>query len=76
MILDFHNSKITDIPHLTPRELQILKLLALSKNNEDIATTLNIKDNTVKTYKRNLFKKLYVGYAEDAIEYAKLFCLI
>lgn len=43
---------------LTPRELDILKLIAKGKTNKYIAAELKIAESTVKVHVKNLLKKL------------------
>ncbi len=74
--VDFNNSQITNKPSLTHREKQLILLLEQHKKNSDISEILNISENTVKKYKNQLLKKLYVDNVGKLIEYAKLFCLI
>ncbi len=45
---------------LTPRELDILKLIAKGKTNKYIAAELNITESTVKVHVKNLLKKLHL----------------
>ena len=45
---------------LTKRELEVLQLLADGHSNAEIAQTLYITMNTVKTHVRNILSKLYV----------------
>lgn len=45
---------------LTPREVEILSLVALGAKNEEIAEKLFISSNTVKTHIYNIFKKINV----------------
>jgi LuxR family transcriptional regulator of csgAB operon len=45
---------------LTPREIEILSLVALGAKNEEIAEKLFISSNTVKTHIYNIFKKINV----------------
>ncbi len=75
-IIDLYNSKIVNLPKLTSRERQILKLLYQNKTTPDIALILNIEENSVKSYKSKLFKKLYAHNVITALENAKLFCMI
>lgn len=46
---------------LTPREIQVLRLLTTGVGNEEIAETLNISLNTVKTHIQHLLDK--TGFA-------------
>ncbi len=43
---------------LTPRELDVLRHIALGQNNAEIATDLHITRETVKTHVRNVLHKL------------------
>ena len=45
---------------LTPREIEILSLVAIGAKNEEIAERLYISSNTVKTHIYNIFKKIDV----------------
>lgn len=47
-------------PALTPREREILHLLALGKSNPQVAILLAISENTVKVHVRNLMEKFGV----------------
>lgn len=51
----------TEIAHrLSPRELQILKLIAIEKTNKEIASELFVGERTVETHRKNLIQKLGV----------------
>lgn len=52
---------------LTEREHQILQLIAKGHSNKEIAATLFISDNTVKTHISNLFEKLGVRDRTEAV---------
>jgi two-component system, NarL family, response regulator LiaR len=56
-------------PHeeLTPRELEVLRQLALGRSNKEIADTLTIGDETVKTHVGNVLSKLDVENRAQAI---------
>ena len=55
---------------LTPREREILQLLAGGKSNKDIATLLNLSLYTVETHRRNLQDKLNLHSLAELILYA------
>lgn len=55
---------------LTPREREILQLLAEGKSNKDIATLLNLSLYTVETHRRNLQDKLNLHSFAELILYA------
>ena len=61
---------------LTPRECQVLDLLATGKTNEELAKTLGVSANTVKTHLASLFAKLEVDRRVKAIEKARFLSLI
>jgi DNA-binding CsgD family transcriptional regulator len=56
---------------LTDRESQILELLAQGHANKEIARTLDVSPNTVKTHIANLFTKLEVERRTQAIQKAR-----
>src|SRR5437588_1103429 len=55
---------------LTPREMQVLKLVAQGLNNRDIAEQLFISENTVKNHIRNILDKLHLHSRMEAVVYA------
>jgi len=54
---------------LTKREIEVLKLLADSKSNKEIATELYISEETVKSHVKNIFKKLNLKSRTEAANY-------
>lgn len=50
---------------LHPREREILELVLENEKRKDIATKLSLSENTVKTYTRNLYRKLGVSSREE-----------
>jgi DNA-binding NarL/FixJ family response regulator len=57
-------------PGLTEREMQVLKLMAQSKSNKEIAAALFISENTVKNHVRNILEKLHLHSRMEAVTYA------
>ena len=55
---------------LTPRELDILKLVAKGKTNKHIAIELHITESTVKVHVKNLLKKLRLRSRVEAALWA------
>jgi DNA-binding NarL/FixJ family response regulator len=55
-----HHGTATSRPslELTPRELAVLRQIARGQNNAEIAATLFVSRETVKTHVRNLLDKL------------------
>lgn len=52
---------------LTPREIEVLRQLALGRSNKEIADALSISDETVKTHVGHVFSKLRVENRSQAI---------
>ena len=61
---------------LSPRECEILALLASGQSNKELARTLGISPNTVKTHLARLYEKLEVQKRVQAIEKARWLALI
>lgn len=59
-------------PHdaLTPREIEILTLLATGMANEQIAYKLSISEKTVRNHLSNLYEKLEIDDRSQAVLYA------
>ena len=67
---DGNNANPATIQHLTEREIEILKLIALEYSSNEIAEKLFITISTVETHRRNLFQKLNVKSAIGLTKYA------
>jgi DNA-binding CsgD family transcriptional regulator len=61
---------------LSPRECEILELLASGQSNKEMARTLSISPNTVKTHLARVYEKLEVERRVQAIEKARWLALI
>ena len=55
---------------LTPRELEVLRLIAQGMNNRQIALALTISEKTVKTHVSNILSKLHLADRTQAAIYA------
>jgi two-component system response regulator NreC len=55
---------------LTPREKEVLQLLAEGKTNKDVATTLDISPYTVESHRTNLMQKLNLHNTAEIVLYA------
>jgi DNA-binding NarL/FixJ family response regulator len=58
------------LPTLTPREIEVLDLVAAGKRNKEIALALNISDDTVQVHIKNIFAKLRVNERTSAVKVA------
>lgn len=56
---------------LSQRELSVLKLVASRATNMEIAQSLYVSQNTVKTHLRRIYKKLGVSSRKDAVSEAR-----
>lgn len=56
-------------PDLTPREREVLELIAQGRTNPEIAERLNIELGTVKNHVHNILRKLNVSSREEAAAY-------
>ena len=56
---------------VTPRELEILELIAAGLSNKEIAAKVFVSENTVKTHSRRLFDKLGARRRTQAVQLAK-----
>ena len=55
---------------LTPREREILQLLAEGKSNKEVATVLGISAKTVEAHRANITHKLGLHSMSDIVHYA------
>jgi DNA-binding NarL/FixJ family response regulator len=67
---DFNNAVPETIENLTPRELEILKLVAAELNTKEIADKLFVSVPTVETHRANLMRKLGVKSAIGMTKFA------
>ncbi len=55
---------------LTPRELEILGLVAEGLTNKQIATQLHVEEQTVKNHMHNILERLSLRRRHQAVQYA------
>ena len=58
------------LEHLTPRQIEVLQLVARGMTNQEIAETLFLSRRTVHAHLRSIFHKLGVGHRSAATRYA------
>ena len=61
----------TSDPSLSPRENEILKLLAEGYSSKEIAEKLVVSPSTVHTHRNNLMSKLGLSNRRELIQYAR-----
>ncbi|MFY0607377.1 MAG: response regulator transcription factor [Cyclobacteriaceae bacterium] len=55
---------------LSPREIDVIRLMAEGLTSADIAEKLFLSDHTIKTHRKNILKKLNVSNSSQAVQYA------
>ena len=70
LLSDNNDKKDLKTIRLTPRELEILKLIVEEKSNQEIADKLYISIRTVNTHRRNILDKLQVKNTVGLVKYA------
>jgi len=63
-------ARLLDLDDLSPREIEVLRLMALGKSNQEIAEALFISRNTVSTHVRNILTKTGSANRTEAAAYA------
>ena len=59
-----------DLPHLAPREAEVLALITEGLSNADIAQRLYLSINSVKTYIRGAYRRIDVQTRSQAVVWA------
>jgi DNA-binding CsgD family transcriptional regulator len=57
-------------PEVTPREIEIVKMLAEGYSSREISFQLFISEHTVHTHRRNIVKKLGVRNVAHLVHYS------
>src|SRR5262249_45630462 len=58
---DLESKPVGALASLSPRELQVLRLVAEGKTSKEIATMLDLSEQTVRSYRKTMMKKLGVN---------------
>lgn len=59
-----------EVVHLTPREVEIIKLIAKEMSNAQIGEALFISERTVETHRKNIFRKTGTKGVLGLVKYA------
>jgi DNA-binding NarL/FixJ family response regulator len=58
------------LPKLTPREREVVQLLAEGKSSKEVASLLNLSTKTAETHRSNIMRKLGFHSIRDIVVYA------
>lgn len=58
------------IPTLTPREREVVQLLAEGKSTKEVAAMLNLSTKTAETHRSNIMRKLNIHSVSELVLYA------
>jgi len=58
------------LPQLTPREREVIQLLAEGKSSKEVACVLNVSTKTAETHRSNIMRKLGFHSIRDLVVYA------
>ena len=74
LLQDLHSTLVEDeapVEPLTPREMEVLRLIAEGHTNRQIAEVLSISVRTVESHRANLMSKLGLHSRVELVRYAK-----
>ena len=57
---DKHWSYIQRRYHISPRELEVAKLVCRGLSNKEMAEILKVKQGTIKTHMKNIYRRIHV----------------
>jgi PAS domain S-box-containing protein len=69
--VDAHGEPIAAPPHLTPRQVEVLRLLEQGRSTKQIAAELHLSTETVRNHIRRLFRALGVHSRLEAVAAAR-----
>ena len=67
---DAHDQDEPDMPHLTPREYEILRMVAKCRSYRQIAEELTLSHRTVQNHVQNTLRKLQLHNRVELVRYA------
>ena len=65
-----HTDSQNSCTRLTPRQLEILQLLAEGKSSKEVAVALNISVKTAETHRSNIMRRLDLHSVSELVRYA------
>ncbi len=68
--------RVTPSMALTPKEREVLELLARNLSNKEIARAMQVGEETIKWHLKNLFNKLGAGTRKQVVRRAELLGLL
>jgi DNA-binding NarL/FixJ family response regulator len=74
LLQDLHSTLVADeapVEPLTPREMEVLRLISEGHTNRQIAEVLSISVRTVESHRANLMSKLGLHSRVELVRYAK-----
>lgn len=63
-------SVVPELPKLTPREREVVQLIAEGKSSKEVASLLNLSTKTAETHRSNIMRKLGLHSIRDLVVYA------
>lgn len=70
LLKGLNQTQVPQMVKLTPREIEVLKMIANEHSNQEIADALFISSRTVDTHRRNLLEKLALKNNAGLVRYA------
>jgi two-component system response regulator NreC len=70
-LMRLHEREGSEQPALTPRESEVLRLLAEGYSNKEIAERLVVSPSTIHSHRTNLMQKLNLSSRHELIQYAR-----
>ncbi|MFM1769014.1 MAG: hypothetical protein RJA22_1543 [Verrucomicrobiota bacterium] len=73
LITAFRNERVPDSTQdLSPREAELLRLVAAGLSHKEIAAQLNISVHTVHAHQKNIYSKLHAANRQEALRRGRL----
>jgi two-component system, NarL family, nitrate/nitrite response regulator NarL len=64
------NKRLLELLNLTPREIEVLYLIADGLSNKEIAKQINLSLHTIKNHVHNMLEKLHVNNRSELVRFA------